>query len=291
MRRLAGESGQGLVEYALIIAIVSLGAIASLTFLKGSITGLFNKAGNSINLVAVGADGSGGTPGGGTPGGGSPTPPANGTPVTPANTTSQSGVPGAGSGNDNPVYLSNLAGGPAGFTGPGVIYGDIEDTPPSTYMVTVTQLGVAKSVRGCQFATSNGFTFTGVWIREGSNTVAGDWDYNGETYDWACVSAPAFNPTGATTFTSNYAGPANGTDFTGLDTPASNADTSKWFNANTNTNSPAGTNPPGLYNSSNQGGTGPWYYYATSGQVWICSWQNSTSYNFSGASNQDNRCS
>ena len=68
--RLRGESGQGLVEYALIIAIVSLGAIASLTFLKGSISDLFNKAGNSINAVAVGADGSGG--GGG--GGGGPTP-------------------------------------------------------------------------------------------------------------------------------------------------------------------------------------------------------------------------
>ena len=48
------ESAQGLVEYALIIAIVSLGAIAALTFLKGSIAGLFSKAGNSINNVPVG---------------------------------------------------------------------------------------------------------------------------------------------------------------------------------------------------------------------------------------------
>lgn len=61
LRRLrASESGQGLVEYALIIAIVSLGAIASLTFLKGSITGLFSKAGSSISAVAVGAGGGGG---------------------------------------------------------------------------------------------------------------------------------------------------------------------------------------------------------------------------------------
>ncbi|WP_181813581.1 Flp family type IVb pilin [Gaiella occulta] len=61
MRRLrASESGQGLVEYALIIAIVSLGAIASLTFLKGSITGLFSKAGSSISAVAVGGGGGGG---------------------------------------------------------------------------------------------------------------------------------------------------------------------------------------------------------------------------------------
>jgi Flp pilus assembly pilin Flp len=49
-----GERGQGLVEYALIIAIVSLGAIAALTFLKGSITGLFSKAGSSINNTPAG---------------------------------------------------------------------------------------------------------------------------------------------------------------------------------------------------------------------------------------------
>ena len=47
------ERGQGLVEYALIIAIVSLGAIAALTFLKGSITGLFSKAGSSIDRQSV----------------------------------------------------------------------------------------------------------------------------------------------------------------------------------------------------------------------------------------------
>ena len=48
------ERGQGLVEYALIIAIVSLGAIAALTFLKGSITGLFSKAGSSVDGVTCG---------------------------------------------------------------------------------------------------------------------------------------------------------------------------------------------------------------------------------------------
>ena len=48
------ESGQGLVEYALIVAVVSLGLIAALTFLKSSITSLFSKAGSSINDVSVG---------------------------------------------------------------------------------------------------------------------------------------------------------------------------------------------------------------------------------------------
>jgi pilus assembly protein Flp/PilA len=43
-----GEEGQGLVEYALIIVVVSLGTIAALTFLRGEIRGLFSKAGSSL---------------------------------------------------------------------------------------------------------------------------------------------------------------------------------------------------------------------------------------------------
>jgi pilus assembly protein Flp/PilA len=46
-----GESGQGLVEYALIIALVSLAAIAALGFLSGRINGVFQKAGNVLNTV------------------------------------------------------------------------------------------------------------------------------------------------------------------------------------------------------------------------------------------------
>ena len=45
------ESGQGLVEYALIIALVSLAAVAALGFLSGKINGLFSKAGNTLNNV------------------------------------------------------------------------------------------------------------------------------------------------------------------------------------------------------------------------------------------------
>lgn len=43
------ESGQGMVEYALIIALVSIVAIAALIFLGGKIGPLFNKAGNAMN--------------------------------------------------------------------------------------------------------------------------------------------------------------------------------------------------------------------------------------------------
>ena len=46
-----GESGQGLVEYALIIALVSLAAVAALGFLSGKINGLFLKTGNVLNNV------------------------------------------------------------------------------------------------------------------------------------------------------------------------------------------------------------------------------------------------
>ena len=42
------ESAQGLVEYALIIVVVSLGTIAALTFLRGEIRGLFSRAGSSL---------------------------------------------------------------------------------------------------------------------------------------------------------------------------------------------------------------------------------------------------
>jgi Flp pilus assembly pilin Flp len=45
------ESGQTLVEYALIIAIVSLGAVLALGFLSGRIQHLFSVTGNQLNDV------------------------------------------------------------------------------------------------------------------------------------------------------------------------------------------------------------------------------------------------
>ncbi len=59
-RRVADERGQGLVEYALIIALVSLAAIAALGLLSGEINDLFRKTGNVLNNVEAGASGSGG---------------------------------------------------------------------------------------------------------------------------------------------------------------------------------------------------------------------------------------
>ena len=45
------EDGQTLVEYALIIALVSLAAIAALGFLSGKIQQVFSKAANTLNNV------------------------------------------------------------------------------------------------------------------------------------------------------------------------------------------------------------------------------------------------
>ena len=47
------ESGQTLVEYALIIALVSLAAIAALGFLSGKIQQVFQKAANTLNNVST----------------------------------------------------------------------------------------------------------------------------------------------------------------------------------------------------------------------------------------------
>ena len=43
------DQAQGLVEYALIIALVSIGAIAALGFLSGRINTLFSRSGNALD--------------------------------------------------------------------------------------------------------------------------------------------------------------------------------------------------------------------------------------------------
>lgn len=45
------DSGQGLVEYALIIALVAIGLIAILTLLRNSIGNVFNRTRNTLNTV------------------------------------------------------------------------------------------------------------------------------------------------------------------------------------------------------------------------------------------------
>ena len=47
-RLLCDESGQDLIEYALVAAIIALGATAAMTTLAGSITSAFTKIGTSL---------------------------------------------------------------------------------------------------------------------------------------------------------------------------------------------------------------------------------------------------
>lgn len=46
---LKDESGQGMSEYALILALIAIGVIAALTLLKGSIQSKFNQIGDTLN--------------------------------------------------------------------------------------------------------------------------------------------------------------------------------------------------------------------------------------------------
>lgn len=43
------EDGQGMVEYSLILALVSVAAIGTLTTLGGNLTGIFNSAASSLS--------------------------------------------------------------------------------------------------------------------------------------------------------------------------------------------------------------------------------------------------
>lgn len=42
------EEGQGLVEYALIIAVIAIAVIVAMIFLRGRITNIFSNIGNNL---------------------------------------------------------------------------------------------------------------------------------------------------------------------------------------------------------------------------------------------------
>ena len=48
-RFMSNESGQGLVEYALIIALVAIGLIAILVLFRNAIGNVFNTSKNTLN--------------------------------------------------------------------------------------------------------------------------------------------------------------------------------------------------------------------------------------------------
>jgi Flp pilus assembly pilin Flp len=65
--RLADDSGQGLVEYALILAVASVGIMVALMFLRDSIGSTFQRSSTRIDAASTpGGGGSGSTVGTGT---------------------------------------------------------------------------------------------------------------------------------------------------------------------------------------------------------------------------------
>ena len=54
LKKLATEdSGQDLIEYALVAALVGLGAVASITALKNSISNTFNSIGSQLATSVI----------------------------------------------------------------------------------------------------------------------------------------------------------------------------------------------------------------------------------------------
>jgi pilus assembly protein Flp/PilA len=51
-RLVTDESGQGLVEYALIIALVSIGLILALSTFKNQISNLFDRVNTTLNTAS-----------------------------------------------------------------------------------------------------------------------------------------------------------------------------------------------------------------------------------------------
>jgi len=48
MRFLREDDGQGLVEYALIIAVIAIAVIVAMVFLRGQIENIFSNIGNNL---------------------------------------------------------------------------------------------------------------------------------------------------------------------------------------------------------------------------------------------------
>ncbi|MEP7003681.1 MAG: Flp family type IVb pilin [Chloroflexota bacterium] len=48
LRFFRDDDGQGLVEYALIIAVIAIAVIVAMIFLRGQITNIFSNIGNNL---------------------------------------------------------------------------------------------------------------------------------------------------------------------------------------------------------------------------------------------------
>ncbi len=162
LRRLRhNERAQGLVEYALIIAIVGVGVIASLTFLRGELRGLLSSAGSG--LVAGGA----------TPS----LPPGLPSTNTPATCVTNCSAAATGGNNFAPGGATN---GDPGYQGLAGVFTD-------------QSINAHTSGDTCVF-TVGGVNFAGFWVSDGAGGAGGGWNVPGVgTFEWACfaIAAPS----------------------------------------------------------------------------------------------------
>jgi Flp pilus assembly pilin Flp len=173
-----GERAQGLVEYALIIVVVSLGTIAALTFMRDEIRSLFSRAGSSLQV------GAGASSGGGGGGGGGPVititqQPADGTTATtatfqftssPAATSYQCAVSGTGGSSQACTPSTNVV-----FNGLAVGSHTLTVTPtPAGTNGTYTWTIAAPS-----FPSTPTQVSSGTWYSPGGDVNGGPDNYQG----------------------------------------------------------------------------------------------------------------
>ena len=196
------ERGQGLVEYALMIALVGLASVIALGFLSGKINTIFSKAGNVLNNTALAA--------GGGPGGGS-------LPGSVTNLPSQPGLSGGGVWAPTGSASNASPGTNNGYSGMQGVY---SESQPS---------GVSNG-SPCSF-TINGVVYQGYWVNH--NNIPGsdsDWIINGVDYDWACLPLASNSPPANGTATITPAGPVlNITTTTPLTANANSYTGATWY--------------------------------------------------------------
>ena len=174
--RLREERGQTLVEYALIIAVVSLGALTALGFLSGKIQALFSKAGNSINAVSVSA-GAGGT----TPADPAPT-------VVGFSIADVAGNTGLAQATDRititfsePLAVNTLC---AGWSGSGN-----QSTTGTVFLDNNSGGGLNDGLRFRSVGCTSGVDIFGAVSLNGNFVNSGDATFSGSTFAWNAGSA------------------------------------------------------------------------------------------------------
>jgi pilus assembly protein Flp/PilA len=243
------EAGQGLVEYALIIALVSLASVVALGFLSGKIDDIFFKSGNALSAVDVAAAGAGagnGTGGSATGGGGS-TPPTSGGQVSSNPGVVTSGVP------NNAIWSNAVS---SSLFDPGAAA--LSNTAPSSPTCSIS------------FDNGNTFTFSGIWVPDPPGVPEPIWNPSDSStnYHWACIGTSwVQTPSNGQSY-----GTSPGFDNAGKSFGDNLIDGGTYFTSRYgHSGAPAGG--AGIYATAGNGGTsGTRAFYYTASGVYICTW-------------------